>query len=604
MQALILAAGMGRRLGKITENKTKGMVEVNGKTLLARSLDILTSFDEISRIVLVVGFAHEGVRKAIGNSWNGRKVIYVENPDYDKTNNIYSLFLAKKELCEDDTMLLESDLIFERALIERLISDNERNLVLVAKWKSWMEGTVITLSENNEIAQFIGKKGFDFRNSDNYYKTVNIYKFSKEFSSKVYAPFLEAYCHAFGLSEYYENILGIITFINKSDLLAAIISDSAKWYEIDDHNDLDIAETLFSEDSDNYLKRYGGFWRFTNLRDFCYLVNPYFPTPRMLKEFEINMHKLISEYPSTSRIQKKLAADMFECPPEYLLIGNGASELITALLSNIEYGKIGIPVPTFHEYIARSDQSRVEFMTTDNPDFFYDEKALIDFSEKVDTLIVVNPDNPTGNFIPFDNIIKLIEKMDRSGKRIIIDESFVDFADTSKSHTLIKPEILEKYKKLIVIKSIGKSYGVPGCRLGVLASADTPLIEKIQKAMPVWNISSFGEFFLQIFHKYKADYIKSIESIIHQREQLFCNLSSISFLKPVPSGANYILCKVIPPYTPELIAKKAIDKNILIKDCSDKKGFENKKYIRVTVRDEKDNSYFMDFLKSLEKENF
>ena len=177
----------------------------------------------------------------------------------------------------------------------------------------------------------------------------------------------------------------------------------------------------------------------------------------------------------------------------------------------------------------------------------------------------------------------------------------MDFADTSTNHTLIRPEILEKYKKLIVIKSIGKSYGVPGCRLGVLASADVTLIEKVQKAMPVWNISSFGEFFLQIFHKYKADYIKSIEKIILQRKKLFTDLISISFLKPVPSQANYILCKVIPPYTPELIAKKAIDKNILIKDCSDKKGFENKKYIRVTVRDEKDNSYFVDFLKSLEK---
>lgn len=600
MQALILAAGMGRRLGKITENKTKGMVEVNGKTLLARSLDILTSFEEIEKIVLVVGFAHEGVRNAIGNQWNGREVIYVENPDYDKTNNIYSLFLAKKELCEDDTILLESDLIFERSLIERLVSDKEKNLVLVAKWKSWMEGTVITLSENNGISQFIGKSGFDFRNSDSYYKTVNIYKFSKEFSNRVYGPFLEAYCHAFGHSEYYENILGIITFINKSDLKAAIINDSDRWYEIDDHNDLDIAETLFSGNADSYLKRYGGFWRFTELKDFCYLVNPYFPPEKMLKEFEINLRNLIGEYPSTARIQKKLAADMFECPPEYLLIGNGASELIAALLSNIEYGKIGIPVPTFHEYIARSDQSKIELMVTDNPDFFYDEKALAEFSEEVDTLIVVNPDNPTGNFVPFDSMVKLLEKMERSGKRMIIDESFVDFADTSQKNTLIRSEILERYKNLTVIKSIGKSYGVPGCRLGVLASADRGLIDRVQQAMPVWNISSFGEFFLQIFHKYKKDYIASIGLIIEQRERLFMELEKISFLRPVRSKANYILCEVSSSISCTEIAQKAIERNILIKDCSGKTGFENKNYIRVTVRDEFDNNCFIRFLKELD----
>lgn len=600
MQALILAAGMGRRLGKITENKTKGMVEVNGKTLLARSLDILTSFKEIERIVLVVGFAHEGVRNAIGSSWNGRKVVYVENPDYDKTNNIYSLFLAKKELCEDDTILLESDLIFERSLIERLIEDNERNLVLVAKWKSWMEGTVITLSENKEISQFIGKSGFDFRNTDSYYKTVNIYKFSKEFSSRIYAPFLEAYCHAFGHSEYYENILGIITFINKSDLRAAIINDSDRWYEIDDHNDLDIAETLFSGNSDSYLKRYGGFWRFTELKDFCYLVNPYFPTAKMLKEFEINMSRLLCEYPSTSTIQRKLASDMFECPPEYLLIGNGASELITTLLSNLEYKKIGIPVPTFHEYIARSDSERIEFLRTDNRDFSYTDKDLTEFSKKIDALVVVNPDNPTGNFIAFDKMIKLIEKMNSEGKTIVIDESFVDFADSDLKHTLIKPEILEKYKNLIVVKSIGKSYGVPGCRLGVLASANSELIEKVQKAMPVWNISSFGEFFLQIFHKYKKEYLRSIEMIIAQREKLFNELAGISFLRPVPSKANYILCEVSSAVSCTEIAQRAIEKNILIKDCSGKVGFENKNYIRVTVRDESDNSYFIKFLKELD----
>lgn len=600
MQALILAAGMGRRLGKLTENKTKGMIEINGKTLLARSLNILTSFEEIKRIILVVGFASDGVRKAIGNSWNGREVIYVENPDYDKTNNIYSLFLAKKELCEDDTILLESDLIFERTLIERLIEDKEKDIVLVAKWKSWMDGTVVTLSENNEVAQFIGKNSFDFKNANNYYKTVNIYKFSKTFSTEIYAPFLEAYCRAFGHSEYYENILGIIIFINKSNLRAAIVGESDKWYEIDDHNDLDIAETLFSGNSDSYLKRYGGFWRFTDLRDFCYLVNPYFPTSKMFKEFERNMQKLICEYPSTSRIQKKLAADMFDCPPEYLLIGNGASELIAVLLSNLEYDSIGIPIPTFHEYVARSNPKKTRFLKTDNKNFSYDENDLISFSNEVDTVVVVNPDNPTGNFIPKEKMVKFIEKMDSQGKTVIIDESFVDFADSSQEHTLIKQDILEKYKNLIVIKSIGKSYGVPGCRLGVLASANSPLIEKIQKAMPVWNISSFGEFFLQIFHKYKNDYTTSIDKIISQRDALFNSLESIRFLRPIPSSANYILCEVLDPYECSFLAQKAIEKGILIKDCSDKSGFENKKYIRVTVRNEEDNSYFVSFLQSID----
>lgn len=601
MQALILAAGMGRRLGKITENKTKGMVEVNGKTLLARSLDILTSFDEINRIILVVGFAHEGVREAFGNNWKGREIVYVENPDFDKTNNVYSLYLAKKEFCDDDTILLESDLIFERSLIERLIENKiDKNLVLAARWKSWMEGTVITLSENNEITQFIGKEGFDFRNCDSYFKTVNIYKFSKEFTNRVYAPFLEAYCHAYGHNEYYENILGVITFINKSDLKAAIIDDKEKWYEIDDHNDLDISETLFSGNADTYLKRYGGFWRFTELKDFCYLVNPYFPTKKMLTEFKMIMHRLIAEYPSTARIQRKLASDMFDCLPDNILVGNGASELISVFLSVHKYEKIGMPVPTFHEYIARSDEKKMVFFRPDNNNFSYNINELIEFSKDIDTLMVVNPDNPTGNFIPREKLVHLIETLNKAGKTIVIDESFVDFSSSEKNNSIMSSEFLDKFPNLVVIKSIGKSYGVPGARLGVLASSNTDLINRIQKAMPVWNISSFGEFFLQIFHKYKKDYKKSIESIIVQREKLFNELKKISFLRPVPSSANYILCEVSPSLSCTFIAQKAIEKGILIKDCSGKTGFENKNYIRVTVRDENDNNYFISFLKELD----
>jgi len=600
MQAMILAAGMGRRLGKITENKTKGMVEVNGRTLLERSLDILTSYKDINRIVLVVGYEAQGVREKIGKSFNGVEVIYVENADYSETNNIYSLFLAKKELCEDDTILLESDLIFERSLIDRLINEKENeNLVLVASWKPWMDGTVVTISEDNKLVQFIGKQSFDYEKVDEYFKTVNIYKFSKEFSEKTYAPFLEAYCKAFGHNEYYEDILGIITFIKKSDLIAKVIAEHEKWYEIDDYNDLDIAETLFSDDPDTYLKRYGGFWRFPFLKDFCYLVNPYFPPPKMLKEFSILFNRLIAEYPSTSRIQKKLAANIFNCRPEQIIVGNGASELINALFSVIRYEKIGIPLPTFHEYISRTDKTKQVFLRPGNDNFTYTASDIIELGEKVDTIAVVNPDNPSGNFIPSAQLFDILEKFKANNKLVIIDESFVDFAEKGTDHSLTSEKILDKYPNLVVIRSIGKSYGVPGCRLGILVSSNTNLLKQIHEALPVWNISSFGEFFLQIFHRFEKDYRASLDNIISQREYLFNELNKIPFLRPIPSAANYILCEVLSPHNSTELSKMAIKKGLLIKDCSDKSGFENTSFIRVTVRDKKDNDYFVDFIKNI-----
>lgn len=597
---MILAAGMGRRLGKITENKTKGMIEVNSRTLLERSLDILTSYENINRIILVVGYESQGVRDKIGSSFNGVEVVYVENTYYSLTNNIYSLYLAKKELCEDDTILLESDLIFEKSLIDRLVNDkNNDNLVLVAPWKPWMDGTVVTISDDNKLVQFIGKQSFDYEKVDEYFKTVNIYKFSKEFSEKTYAPFLEAYCNAFGHNEYYEDILGIITFIKKSDIVATVLDQHEKWYEIDDYNDLDIAETLFSDDPETYLKRYGGFWRFPFLKDFCYLVNPYFPPPKMLKEFSIQLNELIAEYPSTSRIQKKLAANIFNCRPEQIIVGNGASELINALFSVIKYEKIGIPLPTFHEYISRTDKAKQVFLKPENDSFIYTAADIIKLEKTVDTLALVNPDNPSGNFIPSNQLFDILDKFKSNNKLVIVDESFVDFAEKDIDHSLTSEKILDKYPNLVVIRSIGKSYGVPGCRLGVLVSSDAKLLKQINEALPIWNISSFGEFFLQIFHRFEKDYKASLDNIISQREYLFNELKKVPFLRPVPSAANYILCEVLLPYNSTELSKLAIKKGMLIKDCSDKKGFENTSFIRVTVRDKKDNDYFVDFIKNI-----
>ena len=193
MQAVILAAGMGRRLGELTGDNTKCMLEVNGVRLIDRTLECLAKHD-ISRIVLVVGYKRENVKAYVGNSYKGIEIVYVDNPIYDKTNNIYSLYLAKDYLVAEDTLLLESDLIYEPSVITRLIENDYPNLALVDKYESWMDGTVVMLNEECKIKNFISKRDFKYSDIDSYYKTVNIYKFSKEFSATHYVPFLSAYC--------------------------------------------------------------------------------------------------------------------------------------------------------------------------------------------------------------------------------------------------------------------------------------------------------------------------------------------------------------------------------------------------------------------------
>ncbi|MEE0803939.1 MAG: phosphocholine cytidylyltransferase family protein, partial [Prevotellamassilia sp.] len=162
MQAIILAAGMGRRLGDLTKDNTKCMVKVNGVTLIDRLLTQLSKL-QLNRVVIVVGYEGEKLQAHIGTRYDDTlKIEYVNNPVFDKTNNIYSLALAKKQLEEDDTLLIESDLIFDDAMFPLLLSDPYPNLALVAKYQTWMDGTMVRIDEDNNIVNFVPKQAFKY----------------------------------------------------------------------------------------------------------------------------------------------------------------------------------------------------------------------------------------------------------------------------------------------------------------------------------------------------------------------------------------------------------------------------------------------------------
>lgn len=593
MQAIILAAGMGRRLGEYTKDNTKCMLPVNGERLIDRTLKILCH-QGIKKVVIVIGYKGENLKNYIGNRYSSQLDIeYINNPIYDKTNNIYSLSLAEEKMVEDDTILFESDLIYEEDIVKQLIDNPWPNLALVAKWEYWMDGTVVKIDNENNILDFVSKDMFNFQNVDDYYKTINIYKFSKEFAKEKYLPFLHAYCKAWGNNEYYEQVLKVLTFLSRTDLKALPIHDE-KWYEIDDVQDLDIAETIFANDNDilhKYHKRYGGFWRFPKLLDFCYLVNPFFPTAQMKKEMKACFDTLLTEYPSGMYVNSLLAAKYFNIKQDYVVVGNGAAELIKSMMEMSE-GKIGIIYPTFEEYPNRLAEDKVVPFLSDKADYAYNAQDLMDFYEdkELTHLLLINPDNPSGNFIPTHEVITLAKWCKKREIHLIVDESFVDFSESFLDNSLLHDEILEAYTNLTVIKSISKSYGVPGLRLGILASSDTKMINHIKKDVSIWNINSFGEYYMQIFGKYAKDYIVACKEFIKERERFQKEMEKIPFIRVVPSQANYFMIEIIDRYTPEELSKLLLKRfNILIKSCNSKHGLENKNYIRIAVRCKNDN---------------
>lgn len=605
MQAIILAAGMGRRLGEYTKDNTKCMLPVNGVRLIDRMLSQLSKL-ELNRVVIVVGYQGQNLIDYIGDRYDKQlKIEFVENPIYDKTNNIYSLALAKDKLQEDDTLLIESDLIFDDGMFSLLTENPYPNLALVAKYETWMDGTMVRLDDDNNIVNFVPKAAFDYNETDSYYKTVNIYKFSREFSQTKYVPFLEAYSKAVGNNEYYENVLRIISFLNSHDLKALPITNE-KWYEIDDKQDLDIAEALFADEKDllrKYYGRFGGFWRFPKMLDFCYLVNPYFPTPRVVDEMGANFQTLLTQYPSGMKVNTIIASKCFGVSEDYIIPGNGAAELIKALMEDMT-GKIGTIRPTFEEYPNRlPKESLVTFVPKDNT-YRYIADELMEFfgANPVDTLLIINPDNPSGNFIPKTDLLKLCEWSKKKGIRLMIDESFVDFSENWESNTLLHDELLEQYPQLIVMKSISKSFGVPGIRLGILASADKELIAHLKKQVSIWNLNSFAEFFMQIYNKYEKDYKTACGKFLKERADFEMQLRSISFLRVMPSQANYFLCEILPPRTAnEVVLYMLKHHNILMRDCSNKPGLDAKQYMRIAVRNHEDNTRLIAGLRQLDK---
>ena len=170
-------------------------------------------------------------------------------------------------------------------------------------------------------------------------------------------------------------------------------------------------------------------------------------------------------------------------------------------------GKVGVIYPTFDEYPNRLNEEQLVAYVCKNEDYSYTADDLMNFYDDKDIslLLLINPDNPSGHFMPKADVLRLVDWCGEHNIKILVDESFVDFTDNSTENSLLYNDILDAHKNLMVMKSISKSYGVPGLRLGIFATSDTEMIARMKKEVSIWNINSFGEFYMQIFGKYEKD---------------------------------------------------------------------------------------------------
>ena len=217
----------------------------------------------------------------------------------------------------------------------------------------------------------------------------------------------------------------------------------------------------------------------------------------------------------------------------------------------------------------------------------------------VSMLLLVNPDNPSGHYMPKRDVLRLIEWCKSMKIKLLLDESFVDFVDSEADCSLLRNDVLESYEGLYIMKSISKSYGVPGLRLGVLASSDKGLISRIKKEVSIWNINSFAEFYMQIFGKYESDYHAACKKFIAERAYFYKELKTIPYLRVIPSQANYFLCEVVCRFTSAELTQLLVENDVLVSDCGRKRNMAGKQLVRLAVRNHEDNQKLIGILRSL-----
>ena len=599
MQAVILAAGIGKRLRPLTEKTPKCLVEVNGKPILINTLENLESRG-VDEVVLVVGYLREKVYERIGYRFGRMKISYVENPDYENTNNVYSVWLARERL-DRDTILLECDTYFEGALLDVLLNDNQHQCqVLLGRFQPYMDGTVVEMNSDSIIQRLIPTRdqlpGLDFSNK---FKTVNIYFFSKGFLEQYFLPHLDLYVKNQSITAYYEVIIGALIFYGTPGIHGKVI-DGIKWFEIDDEADLARASYFFSSKSEK-LKHinslYGGFWRYDFL-DFCYLVNLYYPPPSFMKQLQVSLPSLIGNYPSGMTEITRLIARAMNLEADMLVVGNGASEIIKILAESF-VKRITIPTPTFNEYENRLKKEQITYFHMEADNFQLDPKKFVDtiFRSGSDAALLINPNNPTSMLIRKGDMEFLLDGL-RDLELFIIDESFMDFTDPGEYCSV--HNMLYQYPNVILVRSMSKEFGIPGMRIGYAVSSNKEYIARLRNLIPIWNINSISEHFLEEMPQYDKEYRNACDKVRRDRDALFKGLKTIPYLEPYPPAANFIFARVLEPYTSgSLMDRLFMEYSILIKDCSNKTGLKRGRYVRIASRNKDDNEKLLKALKEL-----
>ena len=571
--ALILAAGFGNRMKPLTDTNHKTLLNVANETILGRILKKLEE-ENIYEIYIVTGYRDKQIKDYINDNFPQLDISYIHNSRYRETNNIYSLALALEQInTNKNLVLIESDLIFNKNVLKRLINANYSNAALVSKYSTGMDGTVVEVSNNYVTGVFpphLHNDAFDFSNK---YKTLNIYKFSSEFCKGDFLKFLTFYSSMIDESCYYELILGIVIYMNRISI-AAVDVGITDWAEVDDPNDLSSAEYLFNvKDREKILENsHGGFWNYP-IADYSYIRNFYYPTNSMFAHLRNSMKELIWNYGSSQEILNKKMSYLVGVQEKNIIALSGAAQIYPIIKNLFTNKKVCIPDITFGEY-SRIFPEAIKYQDLLNAD-----QSIEECIKKSELIIIVNPNNPSGKVYRTQDIYSWIKEY--PNKYFLIDESFIEY---SNEESIINKLEATYFDNVIVLKSLSKSHGIPGIRLGFVYTKNESIFKIIYENLPIWNLNSFAENYMEIALKFKSELADSFKIAKKDREYLIKNLKEISFISKVyDSAGSFVTFKIDnDEINKNLRSHLLLKHNIYIKKLNNS-GLEKSNYFRVAL---------------------
>lgn len=342
--------------------------------------------------------------------------------------------------------------------------------------------------------------------------------------------------------------------------------------------------------------------------DACFLSNPY-ATDLFIEYFNEEIIKtgkirdLLEFYPSQNAVIAEILADSLQISAGNIFIGNGAIEIIQAVIHHFTSRKVMINIPTFssyYEYVKEGVEVVYNKLLKEE-DYDLNEERYIELVKihRPDTLVLINPNNPNGGYTRMAAIQRILNELSFV-QNIIVDESFIHFAYESESYQLMSlARLVEKYPNLIVIKSMSKDFGVAGIRAGYGIMKEE-YVRSLLKNGYLWNSNGLAEYFFRLYAR--TDFAVRYEDVrikyIVETLEFIHELRQLPHIKVYPSMANFVLIELQQGIkAADFVAKLLLIYGIYVRTCDDKIGLQGE-FIRLASRAKAENDYIIQSLKA------